>query len=45
MYLAEQLAKHLREKNGIELTVHHRELEKADAELETGAAQAETAAE
>ena len=45
VYLAEQLAKHLREKNGIEVTVHHRELEKAAAELETSAAQAETAAE
>src|SRR3984893_995265 len=35
VYLAEQLAKHLSEKNGIEITVHHRELEKATAELET----------
>jgi len=45
VYLAEQLAKHLREKNGIEVTLHHRELEKAAAELETGALRAETAAE
>jgi aminoglycoside/choline kinase family phosphotransferase len=45
VYLAEQVAKHLRKKNGIEVTVHHRELEKAAAELEAGAAQAETAAE
>jgi aminoglycoside/choline kinase family phosphotransferase len=44
VYLAEQLAKHLRDKNGIAVTVHHRELDKA-AELETAAAQAETAAE
>jgi len=29
VYLAEQLAKHLREKNGVEVIVHHRELEKA----------------
>jgi aminoglycoside/choline kinase family phosphotransferase len=28
VYLAEQLAKHLRSKNGIEVVVHHRELEK-----------------
>jgi RNase adaptor protein for sRNA GlmZ degradation len=27
VYLAEQLAKRLREKNGIEVTVRHRELE------------------
>jgi len=37
VYLAEQLAKHLRETNGIEVTVHHRELEKAAAELGTAA--------
>jgi aminoglycoside/choline kinase family phosphotransferase len=29
VYLAEQLAQHLREKNGVEVIVHHRELEKA----------------
>jgi len=29
VYLAEQLAKHLRGKNGVEVIVHHRELEKA----------------
>jgi aminoglycoside/choline kinase family phosphotransferase len=28
VYLAEQLAKHLRAKNGVSVTVHHRELEK-----------------
>jgi aminoglycoside/choline kinase family phosphotransferase len=28
VYLAEQLAKHLRSKNGVEVVVHHRELEK-----------------
>ncbi len=32
VYLAEQLAKHLRERNGVEVTVHHRELERAAAE-------------
>ena len=36
VYLAEQLAKHLREKNGVEVIVRHRELEK-DA-TESGAA-------
>jgi aminoglycoside/choline kinase family phosphotransferase len=37
VYLAEQLAKHLRERNGVEVTVHHRELEKAAAEPESAA--------
>ena len=37
VYLAERLAKHLREKNGVEVIVHHRELEKAGAELEAAA--------
>ncbi len=32
VYLAEQLAKHLRAKNGVEVIVHHRELEKAGAD-------------
>jgi aminoglycoside/choline kinase family phosphotransferase len=32
VYLAEQLAKHLRGKDGVAVTVHHRELEKAAAE-------------
>jgi aminoglycoside/choline kinase family phosphotransferase len=45
VYLAEQLAKHLRQKNGIEVTVHHRELEKSAADLERDVAQAGTAAE
>jgi aminoglycoside/choline kinase family phosphotransferase len=29
VYLAEQLAKHLRERNGVEVVLHHRELESA----------------
>jgi aminoglycoside/choline kinase family phosphotransferase len=37
VYLAEELAKHLRERNGVEVTVHHRELEKAAAEPESAA--------
>ncbi|HEY4661199.1 MAG TPA: RNase adapter RapZ [Terriglobales bacterium] len=41
VYLAEQLAKHLRQKNGVEVTVHHRELEKAASE--TAAARSESA--
>jgi RNase adaptor protein for sRNA GlmZ degradation len=28
VYLAEQMAKHLRGRNGVEVVVHHRELEK-----------------
>jgi RNase adaptor protein for sRNA GlmZ degradation len=28
VYLAEQLAKHLRGRNGVEVVMHHRELEK-----------------
>lgn len=32
VYLAEQVARYLREKNGVEVIVHHRELEKAAAE-------------
>jgi RNase adaptor protein for sRNA GlmZ degradation len=28
VYLAEQLAKHLRAKNGLNIALHHRELEK-----------------
>jgi hypothetical protein len=42
VYFAEQLAAHLREKNEVEVTVHHRELERARAE---NAAHMETAAE
>jgi aminoglycoside/choline kinase family phosphotransferase len=42
VYLAEQLAKHLREKDGIEVTVHHRELERSST---TPAATLEKAAE
>jgi aminoglycoside/choline kinase family phosphotransferase len=34
VYLAEQLAKHLRGRNGIEVVVQHRELEKLEAEAE-----------
>ncbi|MBO0912676.1 MAG: phosphotransferase, partial [Acidobacteria bacterium] len=34
VYLAEQLAKHLREKNGVAVVIHHRELEKAAASTE-----------
>jgi RNase adaptor protein for sRNA GlmZ degradation len=41
VYLAEQLAKHLRQKNGVDIIVHHRELEKAAAEVEVS--QSETA--
>jgi hypothetical protein len=41
--LAEQLAKHLRNKNGLEVTVHHRELEKAAAEMQASAAESGTA--
>jgi aminoglycoside/choline kinase family phosphotransferase len=37
VYLAEQLAKHLRERNGVEVTVHHRELEKSAAQPESAA--------
>ena len=43
VYLAEQLAKHLRPKNGVEVTVHHRELEKAVAETQAAAAESGTA--
>ncbi len=43
VYLAEQLAKHLRNKNGVEVTVHHRELEKATAEVHAAAAESGTA--
>jgi aminoglycoside/choline kinase family phosphotransferase len=32
VYLAEQLAKHLQARNGVEVIVHHRELEKAESE-------------
>lgn len=32
VYLAEQVARYLREKNGVEVIVHHRELEKGAAE-------------
>lgn len=32
VYLAEQLAKHLRDKEGVEVIVHHRELDKAATE-------------
>ncbi len=32
VYLAEQLAKHLRGRNGVEVVVHHRELEKLGSE-------------
>jgi RNase adaptor protein for sRNA GlmZ degradation len=42
VYLAEQLAKHLRGKNGVEVTVHHRELEKASAEVQASAAESGT---
>jgi RNase adaptor protein for sRNA GlmZ degradation len=42
VYFAEQLAAHLREKNAVGVTVHHRELERARAEH---AAHMETAAE
>jgi RNase adaptor protein for sRNA GlmZ degradation len=38
VYLAEQLAKHLRGRNGIEVVLQHRELDKLDlgrSELET----------
>jgi aminoglycoside/choline kinase family phosphotransferase len=45
VYLAEQLAKHLRKKNGIEVILHHRELEKAAAEKAEAAALVEKAAE
>jgi hypothetical protein len=45
VYLAEQLAKHLREKNGVWVTVHHRELEKAAAEKANSDVLAEKAAE
>src|SRR5271165_2963347 len=34
VYLAEQLAKHLRERNGVEVIVHHRELARMQAEVE-----------
>jgi hypothetical protein len=43
VYLAEQLAKHLRHNSGVEVTVHHRELEKAAAEVQTIAAESGTA--
>jgi len=43
VYLAEQLAKHLRNKNGVDVTVHHRELEKAAAEAQAAAAESGTA--
>jgi aminoglycoside/choline kinase family phosphotransferase len=33
VYLAEQLAKHLRGRNGVEVVVHHRELERMASEL------------
>ncbi|HTW30686.1 MAG TPA: RNase adapter RapZ [Candidatus Sulfotelmatobacter sp.] len=32
VYLAEQLAKHLQARNGVEVIIHHRELEKAESE-------------
>ncbi len=35
VYLAEQLAKHLRGKSGVEVVLHHRELERAAAEKPT----------
>jgi aminoglycoside/choline kinase family phosphotransferase len=41
VYLAEQLAKHLRQRSGVNVTVHHRELEKAASEV--AAARSETA--
>jgi aminoglycoside/choline kinase family phosphotransferase len=34
VYLAEQLAKHLQGRNGVEVVVRHRELEKLEAEVE-----------
>jgi aminoglycoside/choline kinase family phosphotransferase len=43
VYLAEQLAKHLRQKNGVDVTLHHRELEKAASEV--AAARSETASQ
>jgi aminoglycoside/choline kinase family phosphotransferase len=43
VYLAEQLAKHLRNKNGVEVTVRHRELEKAAAEAQAATAESGTA--
>ena len=42
VYLAEQLAKHLRSKNEVEVTVHHRELEKAAVEAQAAAAESGT---
>jgi aminoglycoside/choline kinase family phosphotransferase len=50
VYLAEQLANHLRERDGVNVTVHHRELERDAAEnrplgIEKSAAEAEAAAE
>jgi RNase adaptor protein for sRNA GlmZ degradation len=39
VYLAEQLAKHLRAKDGVNVTVHHRELEKATADATAVAAE------
>jgi aminoglycoside/choline kinase family phosphotransferase len=43
VYLAEQLAKHLCNKSGVEVTVHHRELERAAAEVQAAAAESGTA--
>jgi RNase adaptor protein for sRNA GlmZ degradation len=43
VYLAEQLAKHLRSKDGVNVTVHHRELEKAAAEARAAAVESGTA--
>jgi aminoglycoside/choline kinase family phosphotransferase len=43
VYLAEQLAKHLRAKNGVVVTIHHRELEKAGTAVQAAAAESGTA--
>jgi aminoglycoside/choline kinase family phosphotransferase len=43
VYLAEQLAKHLRGKNGVVVTIQHRELEKAGATVQAAAAESGTA--
>jgi aminoglycoside/choline kinase family phosphotransferase len=45
VYLAEQLAKHLRDKNGLEVILQHRELEKMTSEHENTLDVAEKAAE
>ena len=43
VYLAEQLAKYLRNKTGVDVTVHHRELEKTAAETRAAAAESGSA--